>query len=115
MPRNIHAVELPGEWNRHGVAVVIPTYNEADTLPVLVKRLFALPLPGLAVIVADDNSPDGTGRIADSLAEAENRDGHERMLVLHRPGKAGLGRAHAAGMVAALERDFDYVVQMQAS
>jgi len=112
VPRSIHAVELPAEWSRHRVAVVIPTYNEADTLPVLVKRLFALPLPGLAVVVADDNSPDGTGRIADDLAEAENREGQERMIVLHRPGKAGIGRAHAAGMVAALERGFDYVVQM---
>jgi dolichol-phosphate mannosyltransferase len=92
--------------------VVIPTYNEAETLPVLLKRLFALPLPQLAVIVADDNSPDGTGRIADEFAAAANRVGQERMVVLHRPGKAGIGRAHAAAMVAALERGFDYVVQM---
>jgi dolichol-phosphate mannosyltransferase len=112
VPRSIHAVELPPEWSGKPVAVVIPTYNEADTLPVLVKRLFALPLPGLAVIVADDNSPDGTGRIADELAAAENSEGQERMIVLHRPGKAGIGRAHAAGMAAALERGFDYVVQM---
>jgi dolichol-phosphate mannosyltransferase len=112
VPRSIRAVELPLEWSRHPVAVVIPTYNEADTLPVLVKRLFALPLPALTVIVADDNSPDGTGRIADELAAAENREGRERMVVLHRPGKAGIGRAHAAGMVTALDRGFDYVVQM---
>jgi dolichol-phosphate mannosyltransferase len=89
--------------------VVIPTYNEADTLPVLVKHLFALPLPGLTVIVADDNSPDGTGAVADDLAAAENQQGRDRMVVLHRPRKAGIGRAHAAGMIAALERGFDYV------
>ncbi len=116
MPRSMQAVELPEEWAGSKVAVVIPTYNEADTLPVLVKRLFALPLPGLAVIVADDNSPDGTGRVADELAAAENgaEDGaaEERMIVLHRPGKAGIGRAYIAGMQVALDRGFDVVVQM---
>lgn len=106
--------ELPPEWSGSKLAVVIPTYNEADTLPVLVKHLFALPLPGLTVIVADDNSPDGTGAIADELAEAENRSGRDRMVVLHRPVKAGIGRAHAAGMNEALKRGFDYVAQMDA-
>lgn len=94
--------------------MVIPTYNEADTLPALVKHLFALPLPRLTAIVADDNSPDGTGAIADDLAAAENQEGEDRMLVLHRPRKAGIGRAHAAGMIAALERGFDYIAQMDA-
>jgi dolichol-phosphate mannosyltransferase len=106
--------ELPPEWSRSKLAVVIPTYNEADTLPILVKHLFALPLPRLAVIVADDNSPDGTGAIADDLAAVENQRGQDRMVVLHRPGKAGIGQAHAAGMIAALERGFDYVAQMDA-
>ena len=106
--------ELPPEWRRSKLAVVIPTYNEADTLPVLVKHLFALPLPRLTVIVADDNSPDGTGAIADELAAAENQHGEDRMVVLHRPGKGGIGRAHAAGMVVALERGFDYIAQMDA-
>ncbi len=112
-PRS-RVAELPPEWSRSKLAVVIPTYNEADTLPVLVKHLFALPLPRLTVIVADDNSPDGTGAIADDLAAAENQQGQDRMVVLHRPGKAGIGRAHAAGMSAALERGFDYVAQMDA-
>ncbi len=112
-PRS-RVAELPPEWSRSKLAVVIPTYNEADTLPVLVKHLFALPLPRLTVIVADDNSPDGTGAIADDLAAAENQQGQDRMVVLHRPGKAGIGRAHAAGMIAALERGFDYVAQMDA-
>lgn len=107
--------ELPAEWSSSKLAVVIPTYNEADTLPALVKHLFALPLPGLTVIVADDNSPDGTGAIADDLAAAENQQGQQdRMIVLHRPRKAGIGRAHAAGMMAALDRGFDYVAQMDA-
>ncbi|MGH3852244.1 MAG: polyprenol monophosphomannose synthase [Pseudonocardiaceae bacterium] len=110
---------LPPEWSRSKLAVVIPTYNEADTLPALVKHLFALPLPGLTVIVVDDNSPDGTGAIADDLAAVENQageneQGQDRMIVLHRPGKAGIGRAHAAGMLVALERGFDYVAQMDA-
>jgi dolichol-phosphate mannosyltransferase len=107
--------ELPAEWSSSKLAVVIPTYNEADTLPALVKHLFALPLPGLTVIVADDNSPDGTGAIADDLAAAENQQGQQdRMIVLQRPRKAGIGRAHAAGMMAALDRGFDYVAQMDA-
>ncbi|MGH4014252.1 MAG: polyprenol monophosphomannose synthase [Pseudonocardiaceae bacterium] len=106
--------ELPPEWSLSKLAVVIPTYNEADTLPVLVKHLFALPLPRLTIIVVDDNSPDGTGAIADDLAAAENQQGQDRMVVLHRPSKAGIGRAHAAGMITALERGFDYVAQMDA-
>lgn len=80
------------------VLVVIPTYNEADNLVELVGRVLAQPLD-LAVLVVDDNSPDGTGRLADRLAEADGR-----VHVLHRAGKEGLGRAYVAGFRHALAR-----------
>lgn len=63
-----HVVELPEPWRSAAVTVVLPTYNEAANLPVIVAQLLALPLPGLRILVADDNSPDGTGRVADQLA-----------------------------------------------
>ena len=104
-----HAVELPEPWRSAAVTVVLPTYNEAANLPVIVEQLFALPLSGLKILVADDNSPDGTGKIADELVE---RFGKDRMTVLHRPGKQGLGRAYVDGMCHALEAGAEFVVQM---
>jgi len=104
-----HAVELPEPWRSAAVTVVLPTYNEAGNLPVIVEQLFALPLPGLKILVADDNSPDGTGQVADELA---GKYGHDRLSVLHRPGKQGLGRAYVAGMCQALAAGAEYVVQM---
>jgi dolichol-phosphate mannosyltransferase len=90
--------------------VVIPTFNEADNLPTLVAELHALAVPGLSVLVVDDNSPDGTGRVADVLAE--------RFLgvlsVRHRPVKQGLGRAYIDGFTIALAARADYVIQMDA-
>jgi dolichol-phosphate mannosyltransferase len=103
------AVELPEPWRSAAVTVVLPTYNEAANLPVIVDALFNLPLSGLRVLVADDNSPDGTGKIADELAA---RHGADRMKVLHRPGKQGLGRAYVDGMTRAIEDGAEYVVQM---
>jgi dolichol-phosphate mannosyltransferase len=71
--------------------------------------LFALPLTGLKILVADDNSPDGTGQVADELAATY---GDDRLKVLHRPGKQGLGRAYVDGMTQALAAGADFVVQM---
>ncbi|GGW17094.1 dolichyl-phosphate beta-D-mannosyltransferase [Streptomyces capoamus] len=96
------------------VTVVMPTYNEAANLPGMAEAVLALPLDGLHLKVVDDSSPDGTGRIAEELAERYNRPGMRRMSVLHRTGKDGLGRAYAAGMSAALEEGAAYVVQMDA-
>jgi dolichol-phosphate mannosyltransferase len=90
--------------------VVVPTYNEANNLPALAGELFALGIPGLYLLVIDDNSADGTGQIADELA---CRYPH-RMDVLHRPGKMGLGTAYVTGFRYALEHGADYVVQMDA-
>jgi dolichol-phosphate mannosyltransferase len=90
------------------VLVVIPTYNEADNLPRIVPRVLE---QGSAfhVLVVDDNSPDGTGDIADELAA-----GSDRVAVLHRPGKQGLGAAYVAGFTWGLKRDFDLFVEMDA-
>ncbi len=90
------------------VAVVLPTYNEADNLALLVRDLLALPA-ALHVIVVDDNSPDGTGRIADALARQE-----PRVSVRHRPAKLGLGTAYVEGFRAALAQGADRVLTMDA-
>lgn len=92
------------------ITVVVPTYNEAENLPELVSALFALPLEGLRLIVVDDNSPDGSGRIANQLAEQHP----ERIAVIHRPGKQGLGTAYVAGFRRALADGAEAVCQMDA-
>ena len=94
--------------------VVVPTYNEAESLPALVEALYALDLPDLRVLVVDDSSPDGTGRIAEELGVRLRRSGEPFVRVLHRPQKQGLGRAYVAGMTRALEEGADFVVQMDA-
>jgi dolichol-phosphate mannosyltransferase len=90
------------------ITVVTPTYNEAENLPGLISVLFALPLD-LSILVVDDNSPDGTGRIADELAETDGR-----VCVLHRTGKLGLRSAYIEGFAHALDDGADVVVQMDA-
>jgi dolichol-phosphate mannosyltransferase len=90
--------------------VVIPTYNEADNLPGLTAELLALGVPGLAVLIVDDNSPDGTGQVAEMLAQRFPGFIHVR----HRPGKQGLGRAYLDGFAIALQMGADYIVQMDA-
>ena len=91
------------------ITVVIPTYNEAENLPKLVSVLFSLPLE-LSVLVVDDNSPDGTGDLAEGLA----RQHAGRMAVLHRAGKLGLRSAYIEGFQIAFEQGADAVVQMDA-
>jgi dolichol-phosphate mannosyltransferase len=107
--RQVRAVELPEPWRSSAVTVVLPTYQEADNIPVIVDALLRLPLPNLRVLVADDNSPDGTGRIAEELAGR-----HDRLTVVHRPGKEGLGRAYIDGMTRAIAAGAEFVVQMDA-
>ncbi|MCK4316419.1 MAG: glycosyltransferase, partial [Anaerolineae bacterium] len=91
------------------VSVIVPTYNEQENIESLVARLLALPV-AVCVIVVDDNSPDGTGAIADRLA-AES-DG--RMGVIHRAGKLGLGTAYVAGFKRALAEEADLICTMDA-
>lgn len=92
------------------VTFVIPTYNEAENLPRLVSALFDLPLPELSLLVVDDNSPDGTGRIADELALQTSG----RVDVLHRSGKLGLGSAYIQGFQRAMQHGADAIGQMDA-
>ncbi len=92
------------------ITVIVPTYNEAENLPNLFSALFALPLPGLKLLVVDDNSPDGTGRLADELAASHP----ERVSVLHRAGKLGLRTAYLEGFKLALETGAEAVAQMDA-
>jgi len=92
------------------IVVVVPTYNESASLPVLVSQLEGLQLPTLHILVVDDNSPDGTGDTADRLA-AESGG---RLSVLHRKVKDGLGRAYVQGMSVALADGAQIVIQMDA-
>lgn len=98
------------------LTVVIPTYNEAENLPSISAALFALPLPNLRLLVVDDNSPDGTGDIADRLVEKymDSTTGISRFGVIHREGKDGLGTAYLAGFAQALTDGSDYILQMDA-
>ena len=87
--------------------IVLPTYNEKENLPLMLEALFALDLDNLHILVVDDNSPDGTGQIADDYATR-----FPKLSVLHRQEKNGLGQAYIAGFKQALNMDCDYIIQM---
>jgi dolichol-phosphate mannosyltransferase len=97
--------EYPGVGR---VLVVVPTYNEAENLELIAGRLRRA-VPAADLLIADDNSPDGTGAIADRLAA-----GDPHVHVLHRPGKQGLGAAYLAGFAWARDHGYDAVVEMDA-
>ncbi len=88
--------------------IVIPTYNEAGNIKELAQHVLSLH-PEFSIIIVDDNSPDGTGSIADELAKEDSR-----VSVLHRPGKSGLGTAYIEGFKSALEKGADLVFEMDA-
>lgn len=90
------------------VLVIIPTYNESDNLSSIVSRVRTA-VPSAHVLVVDDNSPDGTGALADQLAST---DAH--IHVLHRPGKGGLGAAYIAGFTQGLDEGYEVLVEMDA-
>jgi dolichol-phosphate mannosyltransferase len=90
----------------HRKLVIVPTYNESDNVTRIVPLILAQD-PGLEVLVVDDNSPDGTGALADAMAAAD-----ARVHVLHRPAKEGLGRAYLAGFRWALARSYAYIFEM---
>ena len=90
------------------ILVIIPTYNEADNLRPIVERV-RTSVPSAHILVADDNSPDGTGKLADELAA-----GDDHVHVLHRLGKEGLGAAYLAGFGWGIEEGFDVLVEMDA-
>lgn len=97
--------EYPGVGR---VVVIIPTYNEAENVRLITARVRKA-VPEIDILVADDNSPDGTGRIADELAAAD-----PAIHVIHRKGKEGIGAAYIAGFGWARENGYDAVVQMDA-
>ena len=86
--------------------VIVPTYNERDNLPTLAERVLSQPV-AIDMLVVDDGSPDGTGDIADKLAKK-----HPSIHVLHRARKNGLGRAYCDGFRWALERDYEFIFEM---
>lgn len=90
------------------VLTIIPTYNELESLPRTLARLRAA-VPHVDVLIADDNSPDGTGKIADEFAAADSQ-----VHVLHRAGKEGLGAAYLAGFAWGLDAGYDVIVEMDA-
>lgn len=88
--------------------IIIPTYNEIDNLPPLLEKIFSY-APEADVLIVDDNSPDGTGKLAD---EIHNENG--KVEVLHRSGKQGLGTAYIAGFKYAIEHGYDVAFEMDA-
>ncbi|GID92067.1 polyprenol monophosphomannose synthase [Amorphoplanes digitatis] len=90
------------------ILVVIPTYNEADNIRLITERVRRA-VPSVDILVADDNSPDGTGGIADEISAAD-----DHVFVLHRAGKEGLGAAYVAGFAWAKNKGYDAVVEMDA-
>ncbi|WP_157247204.1 polyprenol monophosphomannose synthase [Nonomuraea typhae] len=90
------------------VLIVVPTYNERDNLPLIAQRIRAA-VPDAHLMVADDNSPDGTGEVADGLAAAD-----DHIHVLHRPGKQGLGAAYIAAFRWGMNEGYDVLVEMDA-
>jgi len=88
--------------------IIIPTYNEKDNIQPLVEEIFKV-APDIKILIVDDNSPDGTGRIADELSRK-----YPQVKVLHREKKEGLGRAYIAGFKEALKMNPDYILQMDA-
>jgi dolichol-phosphate mannosyltransferase len=88
--------------------IIIPTFNEKENIHVITERIFSS-LPETDILVVDDNSPDGTGKIADDMAKLNSS-----IHVLHREGKLGLGTAYIAGFQYAIEHQYDYVFEMDA-
>ena len=99
---------MTGEACGEGAVICIPTYNERENIDRIVPAVLAR-APGANVLVVDDNSPDGTGQIADALAARD-----DRVKVLHRVGKEGLGKAYLAAFEWALGNGFDVIVEFDA-
>ena len=86
--------------------IIVPTYNERENFPRMAEKLLSLPV-AIDVLVVDDNSPDGTGKLADEMAAK-----HPQIKVLHRTEKNGLGRAYIAGFKWALEHGYEFIFEM---
>ncbi len=105
------SLQTPLEYPKTRTIVIVPTYNEAGNLEKVAREVLKQPAP-VDLLIVDDNSPDGTGVIADALAQSSQSEG--RVHVLHRASKEGLGRAYLAGFAWAMARDYDSVVEMDA-
>lgn len=90
-------------------SVIVPTYNERENLEPLIRTITGLDLPNLSIVIVDDNSPDGTGQLADQWASQD-----QRVRVVHRPGKLGLGTAYIAGFCESLAHGDDLILTMDA-
>jgi dolichol-phosphate mannosyltransferase len=93
--------------------VIIPTYKERENIRAIIDTVFALP-KDFHVLIVDDNSPDGTPEIVESLQQAYNTPEETKLHLYKRPGKQGLGTAYIAGFRWALERGYDYILEMDA-
>jgi len=89
--------------------IVVPTYNEAQNIEHLIDRILFQAIRNLDILVVDDNSPDGTAEIVEKITQCESN-----VHLMKRPGKAGLGTAYVAGFKYALDRDYDYIFEMDA-
>ena len=92
------------------ITAVIPTYNEVDNLPSVIKKLFALELPHFTVVIVDDNSPDNTAKVAEHLSN----EYHNNIEVIVRPRKSGLGTAYKQGFKHAINNGAKFLVQLDA-
>lgn len=92
------------------ITVVVPTYNEKDNIPILAKRVFDLGLPNIEIVIVDDRSPDDSANIARNLSPQYD----DKITVIERESKQGLGTAYIVGFEKALELTSDYIVQMDA-
>ncbi len=93
--------------------VVIPTYNEQENISLIIDAVLALP-KDFDILIVDDNSPDGTADIVKELQQTYNLAGHQRLHLLQRQGKQGLGTAYLAGFAYSLERGYDFILEMDA-
>jgi dolichol-phosphate mannosyltransferase len=98
----------PQRENHMKTLIIIPTYNEIENLPSLLRGIFAS-APETDVLVVDDNSPDGTGQLIEAMCEQDSR-----MHIIHRPGKLGLGTAYIAGFKYAIAHQYDAAFEMDA-
>ncbi|MGV1034580.1 MAG: polyprenol monophosphomannose synthase [Microbacteriaceae bacterium] len=91
-----------------GALVIIPTYNERDNLPIIIGKVFHA-VPEANILVMDDGSPDGTGELANEMADADSR-----ISVIHREGKLGLGSAYLAGFAEGIRRGYEFLIELDA-
>jgi dolichol-phosphate mannosyltransferase len=105
--KGAHVTE-PGSPDEQGILVIIPTYNESENIERIVARTRTA-VPAAHILIADDNSPDGTGKLADALAESD-----DHVHVMHRIGKEGLGAAYLAGFEWGLSHGYEILVEMDA-